>query len=528
MTTAEITVAKVEVGDDEPSAIVCAIPADDQPLHDYMQDEDPHVTLGYLGTVSGLQWFMSTAEDDVQEVAHSTGPFRAKVSGYGRLGENDAAVLFLESEQLSCLHDEVETQPCLGQLIGLNDNYPEWIPHITLGYGAMYPEEKLQAAGEAVPWVVFDKVGLWAGESQLVFLLDQGLTQLYEDVDQGKMVDMSNNSHGYGIEQMYDQVYGVTAAAKPGSYDPTLHPRGADGRFIPTHGIIKWLKNGHWKYGKVSGINKGDHDQVEVTVSPSDLSGTPIGEPATVLKPGQIYTAPVKKAHLPVSTPGAKQVGAQSGSNAGGLYEIPQQIPGLDVPAQGGEKDKFYVKQAGSKQKGRNEELANTLYGMAGVYVPSVDYNEADGNIYSEIVPGEHDMTEQLDNPEWMDQVRKNFAVDAWLANWDVFGLSMDNILTDENGTPVRIDNGGALLYRAMGSPKGSDFGSKVGELQTMRKGHIRSQVYGEGLTKEQELDGAQRVLAISPGEIDDAVAKANLPKSLADTLKARRKYMAD
>jgi hypothetical protein len=46
-------------------------------------------------------------------------------------------------------------------------------------------------------------------------------------------------------------------------------------------------------------------------------------------------------------------------------------------------------------------------------------------------------------------------------------------------------------------------------------------------MTKAQEIDGAERVLAISPGQIDEMVAEHGLPKSLADTLKARRAYIA-
>jgi hypothetical protein len=88
-------------------------------------------------------------------------------------------------------------------------------------------------------------------------------------------------------------------------------------------------------------------------------------------------------------------------------------------------------------------------------------------------------MAQQLNNPEWTDQVRRNFAVDAWLGNRDVFGMTYDNILTDENGVPWRIDNGGALLYRAMGEKK-TDFGGKVTELDAFRQGK-KAKIYGPG-----------------------------------------------
>lgn len=190
--------------------------------------------------------------------------------------------------------------------------------------------------------------------------------------------------------------------------------------------------------------------------------------------------------------------------------------------------EKFYVKKAKTAAHGKNEALANALYAEAGVYVPEVDYNAEDGNVYSKIIDGEHDMPQKMKDQSWLKEVHDDFAVDAWLANWDVFGMTYDNVLSDaETGAPVRIDNGGALLYRAMGQPKGADFGSKVGELDQYKAAGKKKAIYNS-MTKESELDGAQRVLAIDPARIEELVAEHGLPKSLADTLKARRKYIAD
>lgn len=50
--------------------------------------------------------------------------------------------------------------------------------------------------------------------------------------------------------------------------------------------------------------------------------------------------------------------------------------------------------------------------------------------------------------------LRRHFAVDALVANWDVVGLDLDNILVDSAGNAWRIDNGGGLRYRAQGAHK--------------------------------------------------------------------------
>lgn len=84
-------------------------------------------------------------------------------------------------------------------------------------------------------------------------------------------------------------------------------------------------------------------------------------------------------------------------------------------------------------------------------------------------------------------QIRKGFVADALLANWDAIGLAKDNILI-VNGVPHRIDNGGALKYRAQGAPKGAAFGTTVGELDTLLfagKNAVAASVY-KGITKEE------------------------------------------
>jgi hypothetical protein len=47
--------------------------------------------------------------------------------------------------------------------------------------------------------------------------------------------------------------------------------------------------------------------------------------------------------------------------------------------------------------------------------------------------------------------VRRDFAADAWLANYDSVGTGGDNLVRN-SGKPVRVDLGGALDYRARGS----------------------------------------------------------------------------
>ncbi len=99
------------------------------------------------------------------------------------------------------------------------------------------------------------------------------------------------------------------------------------------------------------------------------------------------------------------------------------------------------------------------------------------------------------------DKVKEGFVMDALLGNWDVIGASKDNILvkSSESGDYViRVDNGGALEYRAKGRKKGTDdFGPEVKELKTFLDtslNPVTSSVYA-GITDEEIKKQAKAII---------------------------------
>lgn len=127
-----------------------------------------------------------------------------------------------------------------------------------------------------------------------------------------------------------------------------------------------------------------------------------------------------------------------------------------------------------------NEAAADAAYRAAGFKVPF-------GGMVPTQVPGQAvKVTRFVDGVKTLGQweagksgasketmnhmIAEGFAMDAILGNWDVVGMGKDNILITQDGTPFRADNGGALLYRAQGTPKkASEFGPVVTEFTTMR-----------------------------------------------------------
>lgn len=287
------------------------------------------------------------------------------------------------------------------------------------------------------------------------------------------------------------------------AWNPLLHPRGANGRFIEKGGRVKWRDRDSaqmWRVGDVLDITSKGSIRVR------DTDGN-----VAIRDPKSLYTVPTPKARINPNS--WKQVGAQAGSNPGGFFEDPNQ-------------DKWYVKTM-SPDRVSNEVAATRLYELAGATVPEVT-SSPDGKKFVTRIENSDDFSEipLSDRPDALEAVAKDFVVDAWLANWDA--PHNDNIRFNEMGDAMRVDTGGSLDYRARGAKKGSAFGPVVGELKTMREFQGRKNPVYAGVTKEHEEDGARRILAIHPDEIRETVKDNGLPSTVADTLIARRAYLAN
>lgn len=256
---------------------------------------------------------------------------------------------------------------------------------------------------------------------------------------------------------------------------------------------------------------------------PKNISVTPA--PTATSAPKNPSKSNVLSGPQPLT--GYKKIGGQAGSNTGGLYQAPNG-------------EKWYAKAPKTDDHARNEVLANRLYERAGVKVPEVELTDLSVDspfpgktglgIKSKIVDGERDLKDKvLKSSAFKSKLYENFAVDAWLGNWDVVGLGYDNVISDKNGEPLRIDAGGSLLFRAQGMSKGSAFGDKVTEIDSLRNSSVNPQAANvfSGVTDDDIRKGVAKIEAIQPAEIDalvdDAGFKGKVAQRLKDTLKARR-----
>lgn len=153
---------------------------------------------------------------------------------------------------------------------------------------------------------------------------------------------------------------------------------------------------------------------------------------------------------------------------------------------------KWVVKSGkGKEPQIKNEVEADNVYRAMGVAVPKSGLHKtANGEMVkvSEYIEGGETLSKWREGKtehqiKMMNvEIGKHLALDSVLANWDVVGLSHDNVLI-KDGVPYRIDNGGALLYRAQGEAKGTAFGNTVTEHTTLRdksKNTSAASVFGD------------------------------------------------
>jgi hypothetical protein len=211
------------------------------------------------------------------------------------------------------------------------------------------------------------------------------------------------------------------------------------------------------------------------------------------------------------------------GSNPGGVYKDPAT-------------NKEYYVKIQDKKRGDNEQLASALYREAGLDALEVKSGTLNGDhvTYTDwrdeklvSVSGKISGSDPL-SPD--DPAFDGFAIDAWLANWDVVGTGYDNLSFDRDGNPVRLDSGGSLLYRARGDRKGEAFGEEVGELETFKNPSNTTGQLFQDMGTAAEARSVKKLEAITPERIDELVdqfvSDPNDNKELKNKLKARREFI--
>ena len=283
--------------------------------------------------------------------------------------------------------------------------------------------------------------------------------------------------------------------------------------------------------GKLAAWNQGSGKGLNTQAKWAAMNAYYAGALADTLQAAPKAEAAAAKIRGPEKLSSMTKIGAKpGGSNPGGIYQDGKGdawlVKGNAKVVQGA------VTEAQSNDRAKNEILASKLMAAVGagtVEMKLVDLEDAWGlggglGVAGKMLDGFQALNTK--NAAHLAATQADFAVHAWLGNYDVLGMGADNTVI-KDGKAINIDPGGAILFRAQGLPK-DKFGDKADEWDSMRTTTAEQKaVYGkmtasqltESAKKLQQIDGdtiKKLVDAHGPG---DAAAKAQL----AQTLIARR-----
>lgn len=135
--------------------------------------EPAHLTVAYMGEAA------SYSEDQLAAIVEEVAAFAAALDGpvvvpvaeRGTLGEDSADVVLLEgTDSLVALRDGlIEASPAIKAAMETVEQFPEWTPHVTLGY----PESPALGEYDADA-VTFDRLSLWAAGEQMEYPMGDG------------------------------------------------------------------------------------------------------------------------------------------------------------------------------------------------------------------------------------------------------------------------------------------------------------------------------------------------------------------
>lgn len=210
-----------------------------------------------------------------------------------------------------------------------------------------------------------------------------------------------------------------------------------------------------------------------------------------------------------------QRVGGRRGSNPAGIFQD-----------QRGRR--YYVKTLESAAHARNEFIAAKLYQLAGAPVLNYLDCKAPDQVATEWLELEKTCVAHLDEGERR-QTQRWFGVHAWTANWDAAGFNGDNQGV-VNGTVLTLDVGGALAFRAQGDPKGKAFGSRVDEIDMLRRddGNPHAVKLFEDMTSSDIEQAIQVVVRVTDQQIRQTVLTHGGSPALADKMIARKADMAE
>lgn len=188
-----------------------AIPRKDDYVWNISSEKIPHLTILYLDAdVSGPE--AARIAEYVEHAAKtSLCTFGLSVKKRGELGDENADVLFFEKEweakKVAEFRNYLLGDDNILKLYNSTQQYPEWTPHLTLGYPDT-PAKPDERDYPGIHYVQFDKVAVWFGDFEgPEFELE---SRNYAEVSMSSVAELDDVIKTSGADKIKDLLqYGV-------------------------------------------------------------------------------------------------------------------------------------------------------------------------------------------------------------------------------------------------------------------------------------------------------------------------------
>ena len=152
------------------------LPSADDPIQSISTENPPHVTTIWMGMYdSDREVALSDIKQDLQAVAGQFAPVDVDVKARDTLGDEGADVAFLNRDQLVELRDALLSHQTIADTMNEVEQFPEWLPHLTLGY----PETPANE-GDLPSTVRLDRLALFVGRNHYEYPLGGEMTATVE------------------------------------------------------------------------------------------------------------------------------------------------------------------------------------------------------------------------------------------------------------------------------------------------------------------------------------------------------------
>lgn len=149
--------------------VIVAIPDKQDNVWKVSSEKVPHLTLLFLGENTEDVPKLGRIVDFVEHAVtvEQRGPCMLDVDERGTLGADEADVLFFRKDYsikwLEHFRNQLLQQTDIRSAYESADQFPEWQPHLTLGYPAT-PANDDEIPEHGLGWVSFDRIAVWTGD----------------------------------------------------------------------------------------------------------------------------------------------------------------------------------------------------------------------------------------------------------------------------------------------------------------------------------------------------------------------------